>query len=378
MKMKKTIENITVCLVAVFCLLFGILFFAIPKKEFSENENRYLSKLDKPDWESVKSGTYMNDLTDYVVDHFPGRDLFMGIKTKSDILSGKKQIGNIYIGKDGYYIEAYNAPKETQTRIDILKRFSENEALTGKNVQMMLVPTAVTILQEKLPPFVDSYTVSQLDTIEEIYAGTGISPVRVENILLEHKDEYIYYRLDHHWTTLGAYYAYTVYCEEAGLIPESLSGFTGTVVSEEFRGTIYSKVNDYGVKGDSITSYSHPEDQLTVTYTDTGEVTSSLYNPEYLEKKDKYSYFLNNLHSLIVVENENAVTDRVLVLLKDSYANSMVPFLAHHFKTIYVFDTRSYKSGVAKFLEEHADVTDVLFLYNMNTFDTDLGIKAVY
>ena len=153
---------------------------------------------------------------------------------------------------------------------------------------------------------------------------------------------------------------------------------TAETVTAEFYGTIYSKVNDYSHKADSITIYTNPADRLTVDYTDTDEITNTLYNLDYVSQKDKYSLFLNNLHTLIEITNETAESDRELVLIKDSYANSMVPFLAHHYKKIYVFDTRYYKQGPSSFIEEHPSVTDVLLLYNMNTLDTDSGIRGIY
>ena len=103
-----------------------------------------------------------------------------------------------------------------------------------------------------------------------------------------------------------------------------------------------------------------------------------MYAMEYVSQKDKYSLFLDNLHTLVEITNASAETDRVLVLIKDSYANSMVPFLTHHFKKIYVFDTRYYKHGPAAFIGEHPEVTDVLLLYNLNTIDTDAGIRGIY
>ena len=137
-------------------------------------------------------------------------------------------------------------------------------------------------------------------------------------------------------------------------------------------------MNDYTHMKDAITVYTNPEDRLRVTYEDTGEVSDSLYNFDYLQEKDKYSLFLNNIHPLVEIENETAPSDDVLMLIKDSYANSMVPFLTHHYKKIYVFDTRYYKDGPSSFLEEHGEVTDVLILYNMNTLDGDTGIRGIY
>ena len=128
----------------------------------------------------------------------------------------------------------------------------------------------------------------------------------------------------------------------------------------------------------TITIFENPANQLTVFYTDTDQTTDSLYNFDYLEKKDKYSMFLDNIHPLIEITNETADSQRELVLIMDSYANAMVPFLVNHFKKVYVFDTRYYKQGPSSFIKDHPQVTDVLLLYNMNTIDTDLGIGGIY
>ena len=89
-------------------------------------------------------------------------------------------------------------------------------------------------------------------------------------------------------------------------------------------------------------------------------------------------HFFDNLHSYIEITNNNIDTDRELVIAKDSYANSFIPFLVNHYKKIYVFDPRSYKGAISDFVNEHNNVKDVLMLYNMNTIDKDTGINAIY
>ena len=143
------------------------------------------------------------------------------------------------------------------------------------------------------------------------------------------------------------------------------------------KGTLYSKSGD-NQPGEAITIYTNPADRLHGGIQGHRKKTDSLYNLDYAQQKDKYSLFLNNLHSLVEITNDTAQTDRELVLIKDSYANSMVPFLVRHFKKIYVFDTRYYKEGPSEFIKEHPGVTDVVLLYNMNTLDTDTGIRGVY
>ncbi len=371
------IKTATALLLAGMVMLLAVLFIAMDKKEFSENENRYLAEFPSVSLEKIKSGEYMSGLESYLADHFPFRDFFMGVKTKAEMSAGKREINGIYIAKDGYLIEEYEKPENTERIGKILGSFAKELEGQEVDVRLMLVPTAVCIYEEKLPEYAPVR--DQMETAEIIYGISGINPVDCSKDLLAYKAKgELYYKTDHHWTTLGAYAGYTAYCREKGMDAVSLEEMTAQTAAEDFRGTVYSKAGDYGREGDPITIYTNPADKLTVEYMDTGETTESLYNLEYAEEKDKYSLFLDNLHSLIEITNENADSGRELVLIKDSYANSMVPFLVRHYKKIYVFDTRYYKQGVSEFIKEQPGVTDVLLLYNMNTLDSDLGIRGVY
>lgn len=371
------VRKITAWLLGAGILVLSVWFLLAPKKEFSENENRYLTKMPAFTAKSVFDGEYTETLGDFIADHFPMRDLFMGLKTEAEIAGGRREINHIYIAEDDYLIEAYGAPENTERITDTLVRFYDRVRDTGVDVRLMLVPTAVTVYAEKLPAFAP--VSEQMETMQKLYDDTGISAVDCSETLLSGaKEGQLYYRTDHHWTTYGAYLGYTAYCEEKGIEPVPLAALEAQTVTEEFAGTLYSKVNDYSHKKDAITVYTNPEDRLRVTYEDTGEVSDSLYNFDYLQEKDKYSLFLNNIHPLVEIENETSSSEDVLMLIKDSYANSMVPFLAHHYRKIYVFDTRYYKDGPSSFLEEHGEVTDVLILYNMNTLDGDTGIRGIY
>lgn len=371
------VRKITAWLLGAGILVLSVWFLFAPKKEFSENENRYLTKMPAFTAKTVLDGEYTESLGDFIADHFPMRDLFMGLKTEAEIAGGRREINHVYVAEDDYLIEAYGAPENTERITDTLVRFYDRVKDTGVDVRLMLVPTAVTVYAEKLPAFAPAS--GQMETMQKLYDDTGISAVDCsEKLLLGAEEGQLYYRTDHHWTTYGAYLGYTAYCEEKGIEPVTLAALEAQTVTEEFAGTLYSKVNDYSHKKDAITVYTNPEDDLTVIYEDTGEVSDSLYNFDYLREKDKYSLFLNNIHPLAEIGNKTAASDDVLMLIKDSYANSMVPFLAHHYRKIYVFDTRYYKEGPSSFLEEHGEVTDVLILYNMNTLDGDTGIRGIY
>ena len=375
--MKKRESTAAAWLLAAAILTLSGIFLLSPKKEFSENENRYLAAFPKWSWEQVKSGAYMKDLEQYFSDQFPFRDFFMGCKTAAEMAMGRREIGGVYIGKDHFLIEAYEKPRQTEQIARTFSDFREKLSDLPVELRLMLVPTAITVYEDRLP--VLAPRADQMETARIIEESSGIAGVPCLSQLLQHKEEgQLYYRTDHHWTTYGAYVGYAAYGQAAGLSVVPLEEWEGELVTEEFRGTIYSKVHDYGQKGDSITIYRHPEDRLTVRYLDTGKVTDTLYNLDYVSQKDQYSLFLDNLHTQIEITNEAAETDRELVLIKDSYANSMVPFLAHHFKRIYVFDTRYYKMGPSSFIRENPSVTDVLILYNLNTLDQDLGVRGIY
>ncbi len=382
---EKRIRKITAWLLAGMVLVLAAGFALLPKKTFSENENRYLAKLPSLGWENLRSGQYMSDISDYLSDHFPGRDSFMELKTQAELLQGRREIGGVCIADDGYLIERYEEPVNTEKIGEILHTFAgkigDMEAADGRslNLRLMLVPTAFCILADHLPEHLPESSYDQMDTIARLGELSGIRMIDCSNSLREAAmSGQIYYRLDHHWTTYGAYAGYLAVCRELGFEPVPLEEMNAQTVTTEFKGTVYSKVNAYMLPGDTITIYSNPEDRLTVNYTDTETVSGSLYNLDYVDQKDKYSLFLDNLHSLIEITNETAESDRELVLLKDSYANSLVPFLTRHFRKIYVFDTRSYRLGPSNFIGEHPGVTDILILYNMNTLDSDLGIRAIY
>ena len=412
-RLRRRAEVLTVSLIAALILCFSVWCLVAPKQTFSENENRALASWPVYSFGALKDGSYMSGIQTYLSDHFPLRDPFMTLKTKYEMLTGREEINDIYLAKDGYYIEAYKTPKQQKKIITQFQKLQDAITTGAKeNVRVMLVPTAISTYNAKLPNCApDRGVLRQVDTMNEIYAALpNMQKVDAWSALqaaaaqegtdhpLASADangaqsvadtgdagcdtsdtDGLYYHTDHHWTTHGAYVGYQAYCDAAGLSPIPEADFQKTCVTTDFHGTIFSKLHDSTVPGDAITLYENPANQLTVSYPDTGEVTDTLYNRDYLTQKDKYSMFLNNLHPLVEITNASAASDRQLVLIKDSYANSMVPFLVNHYQKIYVFDTRYYRFGPSSFINEHPEVTDVLLLYNMNTIDTDLGVGGIF
>ncbi len=203
--------------------------------------------------------------------------------------------------------------------------------------------------------------------------------IDVSEALLEKKEEFpLFYKLDHHWTTYGAYFAYQEFAKAKGFSAKGIEEYQISVVSDDFKGTIYSKVNDYSVAGDEIVIFEIPDQKVEVNYQDSGEISDSFYEYSYLEKKDQYSFFLNNIHPFIDITSYDAKSEEEIVVIKDSFANCFVPFLAEHYKKIYVVDTRYYKDAISEFINQNKKIKDVLVLYNMNTIDSDLGVGGIY
>ena len=359
--MKKFVDIIVQTIIVIMLILTIVL----PKKEFSENENRYLKTFPIFKIEKILNGKYMTLMTDYIADHFPFRENLLSFKTNTLKLVGVKRQNNVYYADDDYLIEEYSKPVNNEKIINIVNRFINNNP--NIKYDFMLVPTSTYILKDKLPKYNLNYDESKtIDYFKNKFLGNFID---VTDILLNHKEEDIYYRTDHHWTTKGAYYGYLKFSMYNNIIPYN---YNFKEVSNSFYGTLYSKVIDNNIKPDTIYQ-AVDNNKYLINYQ--GNETSSLYNEDYLNKKDKYSYFLNGNQSLITISNLN-VTDNEILIIKDSYANSFIPLICRHFSKIHVIDPRYYKGTISNYIKEN-NINHVLFLYNVKTIDEDLGILSI-
>ncbi len=371
--MKLTFNKIFFCF---FTLLWSVLIICnlvTPEKTFSENENRLLAKLPKYTNEKLINGEYMNELDEYINDQFVFRDNWIYIKTMAERAMLKPDINSVYFAEDGYLIEKHDksdvseeqAQKNKDRLINFVKKYADK--LGEDRVNVMMVPTASMVLKDKLPPFATGYDQDAYidEVIEALPKGTFID---VRNILNQHKEEYIYYRTDHHWTALGAFYAYEQWATDAGIMPLSQKQFDITLASDQFFGTLHSRVN-VNVKPDEIYLYKIKEDmnyQLLYNLTDH---TDTLYDLSKLEGKDKYSVYMGGNNALVEVKTNNKNGRRLLVI-KDSYAHSFVPLAVNHYEETFMIDFRYYNAGVEEFIEENK-ITDVLVLYNTMNFVKD-------
>lgn len=346
---------------------------ATPKKVFSQNENRYLSEFPKYTHEKLLNGEYMGGMDKYINDQVLFRDKWISIKTIVERAILKQDINSVYFGKDGYLIEKHmdsdvskeQADKNRERLIEFVKKYSKK--LGEDKIKVMLIPTASEILTDKLPPFATGYDQNgYMDRVVESLSKGVFIDVR-ENFKKLQKES-IYYRTDHHWTSLGAYYAYEQWAKESGLTPISQEEFNKVLASDEFYGTLHSKVNRK-VKADEIYLYKIKKDigyELLFNLTDKKD---SLYDFSKLEGKDKYAVFLGGNNAVVEIQTNNH-NGRKLLVLKDSFAHSFTPFAVNHFEETHMLDFRYFNGSIEQYMEEN-EITDVLVLYNTINFVKD-------
>ena len=346
------------------------------KRSFSETENRVLQTKPSFSIEKLLEGRFISKYEDYKVDQFYNRDFWNDVKVKADKLLLKKESNGVYLGKDGYLLDQFDKPNEENVakNLEAINTFAEKY----KNVKqyMLISPTAVNILGSNLPmaapaqdqqEYIDNYA-QKLDS--------NIKFVDTYTTLLEHKKEDIFYRSDHHWTSLGAFYSYQKLADVMDLSKKDSDDYDIELVSNSFVGALSSE-SGYKTKKDKVKVYipKDENDKVVVNYEEEQKKTATLYESEKLEEKDKYQVFLGGNHPLVKI-NTASTSGKTLLIFKDSYANSFVPFLTSHFSKIILVDPRYYYEDIDELMKSE-NVDEVLYLYNANTFFSDSTLAPV-
>lgn len=353
--------------------------FLAPKREFSDRENRALQQFPKLSTAAVLDGSFESDYETYLSDQFPARDGWIRIKTEAELATGKDEIKNIYFAKDDYLIESHEGSFTTDTaekNIQYLATFlksQENRFETGR-ITAMIVPNAVEVLKEKLPKYAPDSGESEY--LSRIRAALQTAMwFDTASVLEAHKEETIYYRTDHHWTTLGAWYVYQAWAEQNGFSPAPLSDYTIEDLTTDFKGTIESKVG-VEVVPDTIQSFVKKDlPSYTLDYNNGQKTSEDLYDRSYLETKDKYSVFFGGNQPVIRATIKNG-SDRKLLVIKDSYAHCFLPFTFEDYSEVDFIDIRYFNESLKSYLEK-SDYTDLLFLYNASGFAEDVSLAKL-
>lgn len=352
---------------------FSVLNFFWPKRDMSDLENRKLAQLPSFSIKTLLNGDFLQDFSTYMQDQVAFRDTWIDLESAFNNLAfGKVEESNILLGKDGWmFTKLFDVSPDTQKQLsknlDAVTNFASRHP--GK-VTFLLAPSASVIYPEKLP--VGAPMVDENAMLDDIFAQVSSSAdvLDLRDVFTREKDEYLYYKTDHHWTTQGAYLAYQQFCQLKGLTPFDTAA-RESVSIPDFYGTHYSAARRWDVQPDVITYY--PLDNPMTIYDITGETqysarkTETMVNTEKFQTRDKYAAFLdgNNGYSVIEGNGEGSI-----LVVKDSYANCFVPFLTENYAKIGVVDLRNFSYGLDSTIESEG-YDQVLILYNFQTFIAD-------
>ena len=375
--MSKKYSIFITVLFCVFIFGFGIAQFILPDKEFSEQENRYLAQMPELDFGELNTlgksgnfftGEFMEDFEDYIVDQFPLRDWWINLKARSEKLLGKQENNKVYFGTDGQTLFAqYTRPtlEELEKRVGYVNKLADNLSALNVPVYFSLIPDKSFVWADRLPanaPHVDDGSVL---TDAEALCGDNVNWIDLSGAL---SGDDAFYRTDHHWSTMGAYQGYLALMTAMNGSVTTLD-YEPVLVSDSFYGTTWSSSGASWIEPDEMYTWV-PEGAAAVTrYPEGKPVPGSLYDLSKLELKDKYSMFLGGNQPLCVLENPDAQNGRLLVV-RDSYSDSLAPFLALDYQEVHLYDLRYNRVPITQYVQENG-IDQVLVLYSNANFATD-------
>ncbi len=359
---------IILCGVGLFTVLNG-------GKKYSVFEKRELAKFPKTNVKTITQAKFQSGLDNFLNDHVVFRDQCIYTTTMANKLMGRAEKADVYFGKDGYLIEKSISakPEKIKENVKYLSTFMNMAAdsIGSKNVKVVLIPNKEYVLTDKMPKFAPVsddnlkmksmlwYTLKDKNMIVDLTKG-----------LQKHKDEYIYYKTDHHWTSLGAKYGYEMMMDAMG--EKKLRGEKSKVVTDDFLGTTYNKLH-YAPQKDLITKYNiKTAEEASVECDDAADITD-IYYEKALKKDDKYEYFMGGNFGVVKIHT-GCTNGKTLVLIKDSFANCIVPFLTNNYENIVMVDPRYLGGSIMDALSDIRKIDTMVVLFNEEKFmnNTDL------
>lgn len=359
-------------LVLFFLFIFGFMIAdgLWPKRVESDLERRKLAQFPDFSFSSLVKNEWTAKYGEYTKDQVIVRDSWLKAQSLCEsLLFQKEEIGGAIIGKnDALFTKMFaltpTEEKLLQKNTTLVQQFIEK--FPGQ-VTFLLAPSSSVINAEELPantPMLDEN--ARLDGIFSTVSEADSLDLR-DSFTAAKGDVQLYYDTDHHWTSYGAYLAYQQFCQLRGLTPMEVTESDYTIVPD-FYGTTYSKALYWKSKPDSI-AYLDLPNAMTVwnvspTFELTENFTATMYDKSKLEQGDKYAMFLygNNGYSTIEGDGEGSI-----LVVKDSYANSFIPYLTANYARIGVIDPRGFGLSVADFAQQEG-YDEVLLLFNFQSF----------
>lgn len=374
MNIDKILKTLTIGFFLVFIFSIPIYTFFSEDKKVSEIENKILAQKPNLTLSSIKSKRFMDDFNSYVSDQFPYRVDFIKFKNSATYLLGNREFREIYLTRKNTLMQKFTFNKSNLDN-NLLNIYNQSKDLNNNyniDSSLILVPTSIGIYEDLLPSW--AITDNQENTFN--YISEYISDLNKNNkkcisfytpyyVLKKYKDYPIYFNTDHHWTQLGARITYEDFYNK-NINIESIVNKDYSLVSDNFYGSFYSKAILNQIKPDSIYSYDKfNNNSIEIDFT---EKFTTLYDKDLLKGKNKYQYFLHGDPGYALIEGQGI--EEVLVF-KDSYAHAFIPFLTQNYKKIHVVDPRYYKFDVSEYLKNNPNISEIIYLYNLQTFNSD-------
>ena len=368
--MKKLSHIFGKIFIIVLCGVFA-LNLLVPDSKFSQAEKRNLQMF--PSIQDSNWDDYTASVSSWFSDQFVGRKSLLHVKFMTQKLMGERKIKDVYLAKRRLIQETSEMNEEAVAQnIEAMNAFFEAHPV---NTMFLLAPNAISFHEKLLPR--NASVLDQNKQMDEIFSklNPNIARIDIRDTLNKHPDEYLYYKTDHHWTSLAAYYAMQEISEYMELDLPSLDAMIKYPLTYDFKGTLANKVGSVGLKDEIDMYVSRKNVEYMVTYVDQQEKSRTIYQSDKLKSSNPYEVFLGGNHSMVQIDVDNESTHHLLIL-KDSYANALIPFLIPYFTTITVVDPRYYTEDLQRVIKNQL-ITDVLYVYNANTFVQDTTLNDV-
>jgi hypothetical protein len=397
----------------VFCTVLivgGLLFYVLPKQKISEDEKRRLTPFPEFSIEKLFSSQYTDSIDLYYSDNFTFRNQLISIAAQIKEMRGYADQKIQFYGGDELKKKETSQPNATSEEVDddqpiempyenlksiiiadkrAIQMFggSRFSAMNYSNLLRSYKSTfkdSVKIHCMAIPVGSDFYLPAQLnkkkekefiDTLYRFLGGGGIACVNAYGELRKHKQDYIQFNTDHHWTGLGAYYAYQAFCKSAGFSPIPLEQMTRKVIPG-FLGTLYYRTRSADLKEnvDSVVYHKIPYETVATVYKsyNSKPVGGSLYY-ENAKGGNSYGVYLGSDYPMMRVVSP-IKNGRRIAVFKDSYGNAFSPYLASHYEEVFILDYR-YFDGDMQDLVKKFRITDILFAHNVYVLNSPFTIS---
>ncbi len=421
-------KNTKLALPFLALLIVGMIACAIPSlhPEVSQSEKRKLAHFPKLTFGVVISGDYFDDLTLWFSDTFPGRENWIALSNQVENLHGYGELSftgvmpqnDIIPMDEPVKLDLEAPPEETIPEtipdeeedleeitmssdslivykgnafyaVGFSKAYSDEYIRSVSNLANLMQPKGVRVIS--VPPLTAASVImpeayeeqlnvpNQGKTLDYLHSNMSENVITVDvySTLKAHKNEYLFFHGDHHWTATGAYYAYRAACEATGLTPVELESLE-ILDQGEFQGTTYAKTGHRdAVEKDNVISYLLPGVEMEILYGEQSVHGTMIRDYREQPLNQKYLAFLESDQSLVRLTNDAIDDDSCCVILKDSFGNCFVPFFTQNYHTVYAIDYRKYNLYRLSGFTDHYGVQDIYIAPNLMSIQSSAGASLV-